>query len=166
LIERTGQDGFLTCFFFSSNSKGKVMKKHGRVVTFLSLGMMALWFCGCAAKKVETTEVPKEPEANEAVKAETAKPVPGEKYVVKEGDTLWAISRQTGIYSDSFEWPLIFKTDRDQIQDPDQINPGQVLLIQKGQSTAQVAHARQLASDTPAFVKHAEPRTTLPVNYF
>jgi hypothetical protein len=61
---------------------------------------------------------------------------------------------------------LIFKTDRDQIQDPDRIMPGQVLLIQKGQSAEQVSHARQLASDTPAFVSHDEPRGTLPLDYF
>jgi hypothetical protein len=46
------------------------------------------------------------------------------------------------------------------------ITPGQVLLIQKEQSTEQVSHARQLASDTPAFTHHDEPRATLPVNYF
>lgn len=132
---------------------------------FLSLGMMALWASGCGTKKIETTEVPKAP-APETIQAERAEPAPMEKYVVKEGDTLWAISRQSGIYSDSFQWPLIFKTDRDQIQDPDQITPGQILLIQKGQSTGEVDHARKLASDTPAFVSHEEPRTTLPINYF
>ncbi len=132
----------------------------------LSLGMLGLWSFACSAKKIENTEVPKSPEANETAKVETSEPAPMEKYVVKEGDTLWAISNQSGIYSDSYQWPLIFKTDRDEIQDPDQITPGQVLLIQKGQSTEQVSHARQLASDTPAFVHHDEPRATLPVNYF
>ena len=139
------------------------MKKEKMAVTLLSLGMMAMWASGCAGKKMENTEVPKEPEAAETVKVE---PAPLQKYVVKEGDTLWAISNQSGIYSDSFQWPLIFKTDRDLIQDPDQITPGQVLMIQKGQSDEQIKHARQLASDTPAFVSHEEPRTTLPVNYF
>ncbi len=133
---------------------------------FLTLGMMAFLFSGCGEKKVENTEVPKAPETNEAAKVETAAPAPVEKYVVKEGDTLWAISNQSGNYSDSFEWPLIFKTNRDEIVDPDQITPGQVLVIQRGQTAEQTEHTRQLASDTPAFVSHEEPRTTLPVNYF
>ncbi len=130
------------------------------------LGIMALMVWGCGAKKIENTQVPKSPEANETAKVEKAEVVPMEKYVVKDGDTLWAISQQSGIYSDSFQWPLIFKTDRDLIQDPDQITPGQVLMIQKEQSVEQVKHARQLASDTPAFVHHDEPRASLPVNYF
>ena len=144
------------------------MKKNKKDGMFLLLGIMALMVWGCGAKKMETTEVPKEPVANEPVKAEAAAPtpVPMQKYVVQEGDTLWAISNQSGIYSDSFQWPLLFKSDRDQIQDPDKITPGQVLLIPQGQSAEQVSHARQLASDTPAFVHHDEPRTTLPINYF
>ena len=133
---------------------------------FLALGMMIFLFSGCGEKKVENTEVPKAPESNEAAKVETTQPASVEKYVVKEGDTLWAISNQSGNYSDSFEWPLIFKTNRDEIVDPDQITPGQVLVIQRGQTAEQTEHTRQLASDTPAFVSHEEPRTTLPVNYF
>src|SRR5579859_3616061 len=102
------------------------MKKEIKAAAFLSLGMTILIGYGCGAKKVETTEVPKEPQE---VKVEATQPEPMQKYVVKAGDTLWAISNQSGIYSDSFEWPLIFKADRDQIQDPDKISPGQVLLI-------------------------------------
>lgn len=142
------------------------MKKQGKAALVLGLGMMGLWGFGCSAKKMESTEVPQSPEANETAKVERAQEAPVEKYVVKEGDTLWAISRQPGIYSDPFQWPLIFKADRDRIQDPDQITPGQVLLIPKGQTAGQVDHARQLAGDTPAFVHHEGPRTTLPVDYF
>ena len=133
---------------------------------YLMLGILALMVWGCGAKKMETTEVPKEPVSNEPVKKEAQAPVPMQKYVVQDGDTLWAISNQSGIYSDSFQWPLLFESGRDQIQDPDKIIPGQVLLIPQGQSADQVSHARQLASDTPAFVHHDEPRTKLPINYF
>jgi hypothetical protein len=142
------------------------MKKDAKAATILSLGIMALLFSGCGTKKVENTEVPKEPDTNETAKAEVVQPAPVEKYVVQKGDTLWAISDQTGNYSDSFQWPLIFKTNRDEIADPDQITPGEVLIIQRGQTAEQTEHTRQLASDTPAFVSHEEPRTTLPINYF
>jgi nucleoid-associated protein YgaU len=97
----------------------------------------------------------------------TVQPTPVvQKYTVKSGDTLWAISNQVGIYSDSFQWPEIFKTDRDQIQDPDEITPGQVLTITQGLSEQQVTQVRKLASETPAFVSHVEPRSPLPIDYF
>jgi len=130
----------------------------------LTLGMTALAVYGCGEKKVVTTEVPSSPENQQPTAVDT--PVPMETYVVKKGDTLWAISRQEGIYSDSFEWPLIFKTNRDQIQDPDLINIGQTLSIEKGQTTEQVQQAIKLASDTPKFTPHAKPRSPLPVDYF
>jgi LysM repeat protein len=126
----------------------------------------ALLACGCAAKKIDTTDVPKAPEEAQVVVVPTPIPVEPQKYVVKKGDTLWAISHQMGIYSNSFEWPLIFKADRDQIQDPDQINVGQVLVIQQGQTSDQVQHAIKLASDTPKFVPHVEARSPLPLDYF
>jgi LysM domain-containing protein len=140
------------------------MKKFKTAAVLVSLaGLLA---CGCAAKKIDTTDVPKSPENAQVVVVPTPMPVETQKYVVKKGDTLWAISHQTGIYADSFEWPLIFKADRDQIQDPDQINVGQVLLIQQGQTTDQVQHAIKLASDTPKFVPHVEARQPLPIDYF
>jgi LysM repeat protein len=146
------------------------MKKSEKAAGFLSLAMTVLLAGGCAAKKMDVTEVPQQPAANETAQAPEPTPVPtedpGEKYTVKNGDTLWAISNQMGIYSDSTEWPLIFKTNRDQIQDPDEINPGQVLMINKSETTDQINHAKQLANDTPAFKPHAEPRNPLPVDYF
>jgi hypothetical protein len=141
------------------------MKKFKKAA--LTVGLMGLLACGCAAKKVDTTEVPKSPEDQEVkvVATPTAAPAPL-KYVVRKGDTLWAISHQSGIYSDSFEWPLIFKTNRDGIQDPDEIEVGEVLTIQQDPSADQVKRARQLASDTPPFKPHAAPRKPLPIDYF
>jgi LysM repeat protein len=144
------------------------MKMTVMAGSLITLGAAVLLVCGCASPKVQNTEVPKGPEETQVVKAEEpvqAAPVE-QKYTVQAGDTLWAISDKAGIYSDSYQWPLIFKADRDQIQDPDQIVPGQILIISQGPTAQQVAHARQLASDTPAFVKHEEPRKTLPLNYF
>jgi nucleoid-associated protein YgaU len=144
------------------------MKNFNKAV--VGAGMVVLLACGCAAKKVDTTDVPKAPEDTQVAMVATPTPqavAPAEqKYVVQKGDTLWAIAYQHGIYGNSFEWPLIFKADRDQIQDPDEIVPGQVLLIQQGQTTTQVNNAIQEASDTPKFVPHAEPRKTFGVNYF
>jgi hypothetical protein len=138
------------------------MKNDAKAALLFSLGVMGLLFVGCAAKKTDIVNAPVVPEA----KVETIQTVPMAKYSVKKGDSLWAIAAQKKVYSDPFQWPLIFKTNRDQIRDPDQIEPGQVFLIQQGQTAEQTEHARQLANDTPAFVKQAKPRKTLPVNYF
>jgi LysM repeat protein len=145
------------------------MKKFKK--TAVGAAMVALLACGCAAKKVDTTDVPKAPEDTQVAVVATPTPQPAavpaeQKYVVQKGDTLWAIAYQHGIYGNSAEWPLIFKTDRDRIQDPDEIVPGEVLLIEQGQSADQVKHAIQLANDTPKFVPHANPRSPLPINYF
>ncbi len=45
-------------------------------------------------------------------------------YTVKSGDTLSAIGKQHGV-----AWREIFEANRDQLDDPDKISPGQVLRI-------------------------------------
>jgi len=148
--------------------KKKETKKKETTAAVFSLGLMVMLACGCAAKKMDVTDVPQAPAAEQATPTVAAVPqaAAAEQYVVQTGDTLWAISDHEGIYADSTQWPLIFKTNRDEIQDPDQITPGQVLVIQKGQSSAQIDHAKLLANNTPAFVKHVEPRNPLPIDYF
>jgi LysM repeat protein len=146
------------------------MNKSGKVWAFITFGAAILLAGGCAGPKIEKTAVNNAPEDTQVVKAvdtPTVQPTPVvQRYTVKAGDTLWAIASQSEVYSDNFQWPEIFKTDRDLIKDPDQIFPGQILIIQQGQSPQQVDHARQLAKETPAYVKHAGPRSPLPIDYF
>jgi len=117
---------------------------------------------GCGAKKVTTTEVPKEP----VKEVETVKPVVSDHYLVESNDTLWGIAGKSTIYEDSFQWPLIFKANRDAIKDPDLIYPKQDFTIQKGLSAEETSHAKDLAMKTPKFVPHSKPRQTLPIDYF
>ena len=145
------------------------MKKSGKAAVLMTLGAAVLLACGCASPKIQNTAVPNSPADTQVAAADTPTPQPTpviQRYTVKTGDTLWGIASQSEVYSDNFQWPEIFKTDRDLIKDPDMIFPGQVLIIQQGESTQQVEHARKLASDTPAFVKHAGARATLPIDYF
>jgi nucleoid-associated protein YgaU len=69
-------------------------------------------------------------------------------YQVVRGDNLWNIAGKSEIYSDSYQWPLIYKANRDQIKDADLISSGQVLNIDRNASSADVAAA----------VKHAKTR--------
>jgi hypothetical protein len=85
---------------------------------------------------------------------------------VVKGDTLWAISGMNLAYKDNFQWPLLFKSNRDQIKDPDLIYPKQEFCVRHDFSKEEIEKARKDASDTPKYVPHTKPRETLPVDYF
>ena len=81
--------------------------------------------------------------------ANMEKPAPvaaNDSYTVASGDTLWGISAKSEIYGNAYQWPLIYKANRSQIQDADLIFPGQNLMIQRDASAAAidaaVNHAR------------------------
>lgn len=69
-------------------------------------------------------------------------------YSVERGDHLWGISGKNEVYGDSYQWPLIYKTNRSQIKDADLIHPGQVLDIDQNVSDAEINAA----------VRHAKTR--------
>ncbi len=69
-------------------------------------------------------------------------------YSVVRGDNLWNISGKDEVYADPYQWPLIYKTNRDKIKDADLIQPGQVLDIDQNAS----------ASEIDAAVNHAKTR--------
>ena len=69
-------------------------------------------------------------------------------YQVVRGDNLWNIAGKSEIYANSYQWPLIYKANRDQIKDADVISSGQVLNIDRNAS----------AADAAAAVKHAKTR--------
>lgn len=67
-------------------------------------------------------------------------------YTVQRGDSLWGISAKSEIYGNPYQWPLIYKANRDKINDADLIYPGQNFTIQRdfaaGEVDAAVRHAR------------------------
>jgi len=69
-------------------------------------------------------------------------------YEVVRGDSLWAISGRPETYSNPYQWPLIFKANRDQIKDADLIHPGQTFDVDRNPS----------ASDVDSAVNHAKNR--------
>lgn len=69
-------------------------------------------------------------------------------YSVVEGDNLWSISGKDEVYADPYQWPLIYKTNRDKIEDADLIYPGQVFDVDQNAS----------ASEIDAAVNHAKTR--------
>ncbi len=86
-------------------------------------------------------------------------------YIVKPGDSLWTIAGLKNVQGDSFRWPLLFKANRDQIIDPDLIEPDQDLTWKDYYSTDEIHDAEQKAQDTPPYVPHSKPRKMLPLKY-
>ena len=70
------------------------------------------------------------------------------RYTVVRGDSLWAISGKREIYGNPYRWPLIYKNNAGQIQDPDLIFPGQDFAIDLSPAGA----------DVDAAVRHAKTR--------
>lgn len=53
-------------------------------------------------------------------------------YTVKEGDFLIKIASMGRVYGDESAWKRLYRANRDKINDPNLIYPGQVLLIPRG----------------------------------
>ena len=70
-------------------------------------------------------------------------------YIVKRGDTLWGIAAKDFIYGDPWQWPLIFKANRDKIKNPHLIFPRQNLKIPRDITCQDIIEARKEALKTP-----------------
>ncbi len=132
------------------------------VAVFLASALVGM--AGCGGK----TEIQPEPTPMMA----EPEPIPEEapepemqRYSVLQGDTLWDISGMADIYGDNFQWPLVFKANRDQIEDPDIIEIGQDLAISREFSAEEVEMAIENAKRTPRYVPHTTPRQRLPIEY-
>jgi len=76
------------------------------------------------AKRVSTPEPAAEPAA-EAEPQSSA--VAAKTYTVQSGDTLWKIAEEE--YGDGKDYQKIFEANRNLLQNPDHILPGQELII-------------------------------------
>ena len=50
-------------------------------------------------------------------------------HTVVRGDCLWNIAKEKDYYANAFAWPVIYKSNRDQIKNPDLIYPKQIFKI-------------------------------------
>ncbi len=115
----------------------------------LSLAVVALLAAGCASTTPESKpETKAVTEVKPAASASVASARATMSYNVVRGDHLWGISSKPTIYGNPYQWPLIFKANRDKIKDADLIEPGQVLAVEKNPSSA----------DMSAAVRHARTR--------
>ena len=91
-------------------------------------------------------------EASEATAPETWTPSPLTLWVVHKGEHLWGISAHDKVYGDPYQWPLLFKRNRHQIEDADLIYPGQVLHIERDLSNAEIDRAIEHAKTRGAWI--------------
>ena len=134
-------------------------------ITSLVLLTSLLYGCG-GNKRLEGTQVPGQNMSNEGFSSPNTRQEAAGHYWVRRHDCLWTIAGKSSVYGDSFDWPLLFKTNRDQIKDPDLIYPHQDLKVGRDFSGEEMNHAKHLAMTTPKYVPHSKPRETLPVDYF
>ncbi len=73
-------------------------------------------------------------------------------YKVKEGETIIDIARRREIFNDQFMWPLIYKSNRDQMRDPKVVFPGQILSIPRDVSFEELIEARKQAGAPPPYI--------------
>jgi len=91
-------------------------------------------------------------EVAEATAPESWTPSPLTMWVVHKGEHLWGISAHGKVYGDPYQWPLLFKRNRHQIEDADLIYPGQVLHIERDLSNAEIDRAIEHAKTRGAWI--------------
>ncbi len=107
------------------------------------------------AKKAHKKPVAKKPVPPKPPSPKPAPPKPKivllDQVVVDEGETLFTLAGRKDIYADALLWPLIYKANRDQIKDPQQIFKGQVFTIPRDKSQQEQETARREALDSGLF---------------
>jgi nucleoid-associated protein YgaU len=73
------------------------------------------------------------------------------RFEVRTKQSLWSISERREVYNDPLLWPAIYKANRDQIKDPRQVFPGQVLTIPRRLSETVKRTTRKEARESDAF---------------
>jgi nucleoid-associated protein YgaU len=72
-------------------------------------------------------------------------------YTVQKGDKLRIIAGRREIYNDPYQWPLLYKANRDQIRDPHVLFVGQRLVVPRKVTIEEVRDARRQAGAPPPY---------------
>jgi nucleoid-associated protein YgaU len=97
------------------------------------------------AKRLEAEKAESRKRAERARHEKEVQPV--SRHTVKRGETLPQIAALPEVYGDSSLWPLIYRSNRDQISNPAVLWPGQVLRIPRNVDRNDINEARRFAGD-------------------
>lgn len=143
------------------------MDRSKKIIGLSASLLLAGLVAGCGGSpKIQGSEMPGKAMLKEGAEASKAGRTQLERYIVKNRDCLWEIAGKPRVYDDPFQWPELYKANRDQIKDPDLIYPRQDLRVEMGLSAGEKDHVRQLAMGTPKYTPHSKPREALPLDYF
>ena len=62
-------------------------------------------------------------------KPEPSGQAPGDRYVVRAGDSLWKISAKSEVLGEATQWNRLYRANKTRIRNPDRIYPGQEIQI-------------------------------------
>lgn len=144
------------------------------ILLAIALCVMLAWGC---SKKVQTEPEVVVVEEKEVVVEDQPAPAPvvdpmavykaeydalPVTHTVTKGECLWWISEYKHVYNDPFMWPLIYKANRDKINNPDLIYPDQVFSIPRDFSLNELADSRKQAGAPKPYI--APQDANLPAN--
>jgi len=76
-----------------------------------------------------------------------------DRYVVEKGDTLWSIAAK--FLKDPWRWAEVWRLNQDQVKNPHRIHPGDVIVLNRSKSPAQLAVSDATVKLSPRV--HVEP---------
>ena len=147
-------------------------KSYTRIYSNLKLALIlcaAVFMSGCVCVCMKSTpeavasSIPEAVAPEESVvtpvtpieiETETLVDPPSElwiKWTVAKGEHLWGISGEEEVFNQSENWPLLYKSNLDQITDADLIYPGQVLKIPRDSSQDEIDAAIHHAKNRGAW---------------
>jgi LysM repeat protein len=123
---------------------------------------------GCATtqtQKTTGTTQGKKVAAPKTTPKRVSKSGTGNTITVMKGQTRWGIAKSDEGYGKSCNWPVIYKANTGEVQDPDLIYPGQVLTVPQSVSADESDRACQAAKEYGPYQPHSKPRADVKLDY-